>query len=869
MDIRTIFRKLFSKKDSQVPFEDVTVLRRIFKQRYQSFKLLLNANNRALELMSEIDETLKGDIPFGMTSLRSLATRVSTNCYQVIRQLDNLAPEKYEALYQVFKQISERIQGLTSATLQLPEGPIGLSLEQIDSRLAPLVGTKVANLGELRNHLHIPVPEGFALTVRAYEEFMYANDLPSEIDRVLQSTEISSQEQFYTLCASIQQMIIRASIPDSLRASIHKHAVRLEEKQGSMVRLAVRSSALGEDSAGRSFAGQYRSELNVSPENIGQAYKEVVASKYSLTAMTYRWKRGIPDEYCPMSVGFLEMIQGVCGGVIYTRNPVTNNSKFLVINAVWGLPKAVVDGRALADEFFISRTDPPVVQQRSIAQKTTQIVCYPDEGIYTDQIPEEAVQRPVLEDSEAIELAALALKIEAHYGHPQDIEWTKDTKGTFFILQCRPLQTKQEISIPDRVENHREDPDLVEALLYQGGITASSGVASGFVYKVSKESDILSFPEEAVLVTAQALPRWAILLHKAAAIITEQGNIVGHLANVARELDLPALFGVTGALEFLTQGQEITLDSDHKEIYSGRREFSHGPLPQRPSLLNGSPVQETLQKLRQVIVPLTLLDPKAPEFRPEKCKTLHDLTRFCHEKSLEEMFRFGKDHRFPERSSKQLVCDVPMQFWVLNLDDGFTEEVSNTLVSIDNIASIPMLALWQGMIAIPWKGPPPVDARGFMSVLMEATVNPGLDPSIRSCYDIRNYFMISKYFCSLQSRFGFHFSTVETLVTDRPLENYISFQFKGGAADVSRKIRRAQLVAQILEQFGFQTEVKEDAAFARMENFEQSVMEDALRVLGYITIHTRQLDMVMGTDHSMEEHRRNILSDLQKIIEKG
>jgi pyruvate,water dikinase len=107
------------------------------------------------------------------------------------------------------------------------------------------------------------------------------------------------------------------------------------------------------------------------------------------------------------------------------------------------------------------------------------------------------------------------------------------------------------------------------------------------------------------------------------------------------------------------------------------------------------------------------------------------------------------------------------------------------------------------------------------------------------------------------------------LVTDRPLENYISFQFKGGAADVSRKIRRAQLVAQILEQFGFQTEVKEDAAFARMENFEQSVMEDALRVLGYITIHTRQLDMVMGTDHSMEEHRRNILSDLQKIIEKG
>ncbi len=868
MDIRSFFKTLFQKKADQLQLADINSLRKEFKQRYHAFKLLLNANNTALELMSEIDQSLKKDMPFGMTYVRAISTRVSTNCYQVIHHLNNLAPAKYEPLFQRFRDISQKIQSITSARPTLPEGPIAMSFDQVDSRLAHLVGTKVANLGEIKRHIQLPVPEGFVLTARAYEEFMTANDLPSEIDRILQATEIDSEEKLYTLSSSIQQMIIRSPVPDSLAESVNEQCLDLERKVGPELKLAVRSSALGEDTAGRSFAGQYRSELNISKENVGQAYKEVLASKYSLTAMTYRWNRGIPDEQCPMSVGFLTMIQGICGGVVYTRNPVNKDDDALVINAVWGLPKSVVDGRSLADEFIVFRSDPLTIGYRNITAKNTQIVCYPEEGVYAVDIPEDKAGEPVLEDREVIELAEMALEIEAHYGQAQDIEWTKDEQGQLFILQCRPLQTRSDNLIIDDQDKVRQETKFRDSLLYQGGITASSGIAYGPVYKVHKDQDILSFPEQSILVTAQALPRWATVLHKAAAVITEQGSIVGHLANVARELDLPALFAVSNGLQFLEQGMEITIDSDHKSIYSGKVDLPQGPGARRKSLMPGSPVYEALQEVRQVIVPLNLLDPKAPEFRPENCRTLHDITRFCHEKSLEEMFRFGKDHRFPERSSKQLVCDVPMQFWIINLDDGFHQEVLNDWVSIDNIASIPMLALWQGMSAVAWKGPPPIDAKGFMSVLMEATANPNLDPSIRSCYDIRNYFMISKHFCSLQSRFGFHFSTVETLVTDRTLENYISFQFKGGAANISRKIRRAYLVAEILEEFGFQTEIKEDAAFARMEDYEQPIMEDGLRVLGYISIHTRQLDMVLGSDDSMQTYRQTILSDLQNILRR-
>jgi pyruvate,water dikinase len=333
---------------------------------------------------------------------------------------------------------------------------------------------------------------------------------------------------------------------------------------------------------------------------------------------------------------------------------------------------------------------------------------------------------------------------------------------------------------------------------------------------------------------------------------------------VARELGVPAILGA-GCLDGLEDGQEVTVDATGGAVYPGRIESLLVSREKPPESRPETPVLKTLRAALRHIAPLNLLDPEGIDFTPSACRTLHDITRFCHEQAVREIFAFGSDTTFPEYASKQLHHNVPMQWWILDLGGAFNKPVTGKFVRLEDIANGPMLALWDGMIAVPWEGPPAVSGRGLASVLFEATANPALASPFNKPYANRNYFIVSEHFMNLQSRFGFHFTNVEALAGPRKEENYLSFSFKGGAADLERKVARARFIGEILIDTDFEVKITSDVVTARRTGLEAHSIEETLRVVGYLLMHTRQLDMVMNNPAAVDYYSTKMRADIEGL----
>jgi pyruvate,water dikinase len=874
MGIIRAIQSLLSRTPPPLPAADAEDQEAIFRARYENFQRLLAANNASLDLMAALEAALHGERHFGMYFLRSTVTALLTKVYSMVERLRALAPERYPDLPPAFHAVAEEIRTRLAPRKVVGTSALVLDLHELSAAMADDVGAKMAHLGELRR-LSIPVPDGFAITAAACQTFFRHNGLGEEIACMVQShamggalfdVEATSETPAFSIldiCTRIQAKILDAPVPEEVQQAIFDGYARLKARLGYAPRVALRSSAVGEDAAGASFAGQHRSLLNLTEESLLDAYKEILASKYSPHATVYRHRKGIREDEVFMAVGCLVMVDAAAGGVAYSRSPVDPHNTHVHITAALGAAKGVVDGSAPTDQYQVTREDPPRLAVRDIAEKSWRIVQAATEGVRREAVEESARTRPCLTDSQAIELARMVLFLEDHYGTAQDVEWVLTPTNELVVLQARPLEIRAEATQPDTVA----PAAITTPARICGGQTVSPGAGCGPVHILRNNVDMLTVPQGAVLVCADALPKWAAVLPQASAVVSERGSTAGHLGTVAREFRIPALFGVPEATALLAPGEIVTVDASTTCIYPGRVEALLAQKPAPPPLA-GSPVYQTLERLAEVILPLTLTDPDSPRFRAKNCTTLHDITRFCHEKAVTEMFAFGRDHPFSPRASKQLKTVVPMQWWVLNLDDGFTREVTGRYVDLASIASIPMLALWRGIVAFPWEGPPSLDGRGFMSVLFQSATNPNLEPGAASQYATKNYFVIARHFCSMQCRFGYHFTSVETMAGPRPRENYIRFQFKGGAADETRRARRARLVAELLDAFHFQTQVRGDNLAARMDDCDAAFIEKHLELLGHLIMHTRQLDMIMAQEDLVAAYRERLLSQMRWLYEQ-
>ncbi|CAB5161819.1 PEP/pyruvate binding domain protein [Olavius algarvensis associated proteobacterium Delta 3] len=712
--------------------------------------------------------------------------------------------------------------------------------------------------------MRLQVPPGFVITTRAYVDFMRYNQMDLYIRQQLDQVDIKNYDALLEVSGNIQHRILAAQLPPDLKAAIIDHYQLLCQHTGSPdLKVALRSSAIKED-AHASFAGQYSSFLNVPAGGILESYKSIIGCQFAPRGIFYYKDKKFHIEHMAMAVGMQAMVIARASGVAYSRDPSQPEAPHILINAVRGLGTYAVEGKVKPDTYCVSADPMMKIADLQPNQQDIMLSAHVDGWTHQEAVPTDQIGHPCLNDSTVLELATQVNRIEQHYGQPQDIEWAVDQTERLFFLQSRPLRLTPKTLPPGeiwptRIEGHSK--------LFDTGTVVNRGVAAGPIYRVLNEKHMAAFPEGGVLVIRHSDPEYAILLKRAAAVVAEVGSPLSHLATVVREYNIPAIFNVTGAAGCLHDGNIVTVDGVYANIYEGRvEELLTRQLDQ--GSFSSTQIVQQLKDILKYVTPLHLTDPRSPSFRPSACRTLHDITRFCHEVAMQTMFNLSKDSHFSEHSAKRLVAHVPLQWWVIDLKDGIHKEHSKKTVALEDIRSIPFLALWEGMTALPWKGPPPVDTKGFLATMLKASMDPSIEPAVGKRFVDRNYILVAKNFCNVSTRLGFHFSTLESYVGDHANQNYVSFVFTGGGADDARRNRRAQLIARLIDKFGFRVEVKGNSLFARIEGYPADLIRIRLKILGHIIIHTRQLDMAMYNDRMVDWYLKENIKAIKSFIDR-
>ena len=495
------------------------------------------------------------------------------------------------------------------------------------------MGGKAANLGEVANHVGLPVPPGFVATAYACQIFLDEAGLQQMIAGKLRYLDIADTALLLKTCEEIQSAIESAALPRELEESLIANADALVQKASRELRFSIRSSATSEDSEA-SFAGQHASILNVRSENIVSGYKQVVASAYSPRAVYYRRSKGYTEQDVLMSVLCIAMVDSKASGVLYTIAPNNGSSDEILISAAWGLGVTVVDGSGETDLYRCSRRG-RALELIEIGSKKHKVVMSKEEGVVTVGVAPSLEDKACLTEDQVLKLVDYGLRMEAHYGKALDIEWALDREDRLVILQARPLGHIEVDAADYRpVPPHEIDADI----LLMGGETACSGPASGPAFVLLSESDLRSIPQGSILVARHTSPAYVAFLGRIKGIITDIGSVTGHMATVAREFRLPALVGLPDATATIPNGEVITLDASNRIVYAGRvSEVADRRRATNP--MKNSPVLRMVGDAIRFISPLLLTNPKAESFTAQNCSTIHDIIRYAHEISMREMFK--------------------------------------------------------------------------------------------------------------------------------------------------------------------------------------------------------------------------------------
>jgi pyruvate, water dikinase len=348
-------------------------------------------------------------------------------------------------------------------------GEAVLDLAAVRASDAPRVGPKMARLGQLAS-TGWRVPDGYAVTAGALEGWLPPAAL-AELHRLFSAPtagaaaaagagpEFGGHQRLTQLSEQARQLIEGQSLPSWLADAVADAHARLAARtgRGTVLRVAVRSSAVSEDGHAASFAGQYETYLGVSgADEVLRHIAKCWASGYSAHALDYRRRFGgsSPLRAHDLAVGVLELVDARSAGVAFTLDPVTGDRGRLVVEANWGLGESVVSGQVTPDYWTVERDSGRILERRVGAKLVWSVLAEPGAGGADDgsgrgtvlaPLPAELAQTPCLTDDEVRYICRQAAAIEEAEGAPQDVEWAiardLEVPDSVYFLQHRPETT--------------------------------------------------------------------------------------------------------------------------------------------------------------------------------------------------------------------------------------------------------------------------------------------------------------------------------------------------------------------------------------------------------------------------------------------
>lgn len=425
------------------------------------------------------------------------------------------------------------------------------------------MGGKGANLGEM-TQAGFPVPNGFAVTVSAYNKFLEDNNIEDFIVETTKNADVSRPQDLDKAADAIQKKILSSYMPKDVAKEIAASYKKLSGTFKSAL-VAVRSSATAEDLPTASFAGQQATFLNVKGENNLIDYvRQCWASLFTARAIFYRAENKIDTRKTKISVIVQKMIQSEVSGVMFTIDPVENNKDKIVIESVWGLGEMIVQGSVVPDRYVVQKGTNDILS-KEISDQSIELVKKGQETKKRD-VPQKLRGKQKITDEDIVYLAKIGEKLQQHYYHPQDVEWAKE-KGKIFIVQTRPVTTINAVSKEKLAEQKGTFKSASAPILTGAGASPGYGTGSVRIIKDAKEIDKVKKGD--VLVSTMTSPDFVPAMKKASAIVTDEGGQTSHAAIVSRELGIPCVVGTKSATKDLKDDMIITVDGEKGLVYLG------------------------------------------------------------------------------------------------------------------------------------------------------------------------------------------------------------------------------------------------------------------------------------------------------------